>query len=87
MEPGIEPIRVAHGTDIEPGGHERILDGVIGELVVSKDEPRGPMQPCDRRCRECREGLVIAGLRADDQVSLHRVMGLDVVQHDVLCCS
>ena len=76
MKPGFEPVRVAHRPDVQPGRHQGVLDGVTGEVVVTKDQPRRPMQSRDGTSRQGREGLVVAGLRADDQVTLHLVDGL-----------
>jgi len=44
MKPGIEPIRVAHGPDVEPCGRQRILDRVTGPIVVANDQPRRPVE-------------------------------------------
>lgn len=34
MEPGVEAVRVADGANVQPGGQERLLDG-IGRPVVA----------------------------------------------------
>ena len=48
MEPGIEAVGVADGADVQPGGHERLLDGIGRQLVAPQDQPRGPVQPVER---------------------------------------
>ena len=73
MEPGVEAVGVSNGADVQPGGDERLLDGVGRHLVASQDQSRGPVQPVERVRRERREGVVVAvcwragrGLAASD---------------------
>ena len=75
MEPGVESVGVADGADMQPGGNERLLDGIGRQLVASQDQPRGPVQPIERVGGERREGVVVAVAGAKDEVSLHRTSG------------
>jgi hypothetical protein len=76
IEPGVEPVRVAHGADVQPGGQERVLDRVSRLIVASEDQPCGPVQPRERCRGEGREGLVVTVPSSEDEVSLHRTPGL-----------
>ena len=60
---------------VQPGGHERLLDSVGGQLVAAQDEPRGSMEPIEGIRSECREGVMVAVPGAKDEVSLHRTSG------------
>ena len=75
MEPGVEAVGVADGANVQPGGHERLLDGIGRPVVAPQDQPRGSMQPIERTRGERREGVVVAVPRAKDEVSLHRTPG------------
>jgi hypothetical protein len=75
MEPGVEAIGVTDGADVEPGGHERLLDGIGCAVVAAKDQPRGPVQPIEGTRGERREGVVVAVPCSKDEVSLHRMSG------------
>ena len=54
--------------------YERVLRGVAGLLVVAQHQPCRPVQARDRPGRERREGVVVAGLCARDQVVVHSVV-------------
>ena len=48
MEPGVEAVGVADGADVQPGGHQRLLDGIGRPVVAAQDQSRGSMQPIER---------------------------------------
>ena len=73
MEPGLEPIGVAKRPDVPPGGHERLLGGVLGGYPVPQDEPGGGIEPADPEARQLRERLVIPCHRPFHKVPRHRV--------------
>jgi hypothetical protein len=75
MEPGIESIGVADRANVQPGGQERLLDGIGRPVVAAQDQPRCSMQLIERIRGERREGVVIAVPGAKDEVSLHRTPG------------
>ena len=72
MQPGVEPVRVTQTAHVEPGLEERVLHGIGGVLVIAEDEPGGPEEPIGPAGRQCREGIEIAPLRPNHEVSLHR---------------
>ena len=75
MEPGVEAVGVADGADVQPGGRQRLLDGIGRQVVAAQDQSRGSMQPIERTRGERREGVVVAVPGAKDEVSLHRTSG------------
>jgi uncharacterized protein len=70
MEPGIEPVRVTKTGQVAPGADERFLDRVARELRVPEDEAGRRVQPRKGRVDKLREGVMIAPLRASDELSL-----------------
>ena len=70
MEPGVEPIRVAEARQVAPGPDQSLLDRVARELRVPKDEASCRVQPREGRVDELGEGVMIAPLRAFDELSL-----------------
>ena len=70
MEPGVEPIRVAEARQVAPCPDQRLLDRVARELRVPKDEAGCRVQPRKGRVDELGEGVMIASLRASDELSL-----------------
>src|SRR6186713_3016150 len=72
MQPGVEPVRVTQTAEVAPGQEERILNGIGGVLVIAEDEPGGPEESIRHPGRQCREGIEIAPLRPNHEVSLQR---------------
>ena len=70
MQPCVEPIRVAKARQVAPSPDQRLLDRVARELRVPKDEASGRVQPREGRVDELGEGVMIAPLRASDELSL-----------------
>jgi hypothetical protein len=52
VQPGIEPVRISQGGEVEPGIDQRVLDCVLGSAIVANDEPRDGVESTDRRRRE-----------------------------------
>ena len=52
VEPRVEAVRVTQTAEVAPRLHEGILDGVLGEVRVAKDQPRDAnrraIAPCTR---------------------------------------
>ena len=69
----IEPVRVTQAAQVEPRLEEGVLDGVGGLVVVAEDESGGREQAVGPAGRQRREGIDIARLRPDHQVTLHPV--------------
>ena len=76
VEPGVESVGIANRADVQPGGQERVLDGIGRSVVTSQDQPCRSMQAIERTRGERGEGVVVAVSGAEDEVSLHRVPGL-----------
>ena len=53
-----------------PREEQRFLDGVLGSVLVSKDELGRAVHPAEPASREDREGRVVAGPRALHEVRL-----------------
>jgi hypothetical protein len=51
-EPGIESVRIAKAGQVAPGADEALLDRIVGELGVPKDQSSGCVQLGDRRAGE-----------------------------------
>jgi hypothetical protein len=60
MEPGIESIGVADGANVQPRGHEGLLDGIRRQVVASQDQAGRSVQSIERVRGERREGVVVA---------------------------
>ena len=52
MEPGLEAIGVAQRREVPPGGHERLLGGILSASVVTEDQTGGAEEPDDRDASE-----------------------------------
>ncbi len=70
VQPRIEPVGVAEAPQVAPGADQCLLDRVAGELRVPKDQASGRVQPREGRVDEFGEGVMIAPLRASDELSL-----------------
>jgi len=67
--PFVEAVRAAERWQIPPRPDVSVLDGVMGELGVPKDESGGGVEPRQGRIGEQREGVMIPALR-----SLHEIL-------------
>ena len=73
IEPCIESVRVANGSDVQPSRGQRLLHGVRRRILVVQDQPSDPVESGVGGRGEHGEGIVIAGDRLLDQLSSHRV--------------
>ena len=71
VEPGIEPFGVTQAGEIPPGTDQGFLDGVLGPLGITEDEPSRCVETLDRGACERFEGVMIASLRSDHEFTLH----------------
>ena len=71
VEPGVESIGGPQRGQVPPGTHERLLDGVLGLVGVTQDEPGGRVQPEDRGANQHGEGVMIAPARPFHEIQLH----------------
>src|SRR6478672_1848055 len=72
VEPRLEAIRVAQRSQLPPGHDEGRLDGVLGEMGVTKDPVRDGHASVADRAGEGVEGLLVALLRTVHEISMHR---------------
>jgi hypothetical protein len=71
VEPSVEARRAAQGWQVAPGADERLLDGVLRLVGVTKDEPGGRIQPEDRGSCKRGEGVMIASSSSFHEILLH----------------
>ena len=72
MEPGVEAVGIADGADVDPGGRERLLDGIGRAVIASEDQRCRSVQLPERLRGKHGERVGIAVLGAHDEVSLHQ---------------
>jgi len=77
IEPGVEPIWLSNGSDVQPCREERLLDRIRRIVVAAEDQPGGAMEPTNGARGEAREGVMISARCANDEVSLHRAPAFD----------
>lgn len=70
MEPRLEAVGVAEGSDVAPCGDERGLDRVVGLIRVAQDAERDRHAAVADESGERVEGLDVATLRPIDERSL-----------------
>jgi hypothetical protein len=75
VEPGVEAIGAAQRRQVTPGPDERLLDGVLGLVGVTQDEPGGRIQPEDRGACQHGEGVMIAPSCSLHEILLHHALG------------
>src|SRR5215471_198661 len=71
MEPGVEPVAVTKTAQVPPGPDERVLDGILRGIPIAEDPPRDRVQAVVCGGREGIECLVVASLRAFDEIGRH----------------
>jgi hypothetical protein len=71
LDPGVEAVGVAKPADGGPGAQQRLLDGILGQLIAPEDQPGDIEEAIDGTRDQRREGLMVAALCPDDEVSLH----------------
>ena len=72
LEPEVEPVRIAEVLHVTPGDHQRVLQGILGPVDVAKDSTGDREQAIDARADQVHEGDMIATLRRDHELSIHR---------------
>ena len=71
-EPRVEPVRIAEPSQVTPGDHQRVLDGVLGPIDVAEDavgDREEPVDPGTCQVDECRP---VAPLCRLDEIPIHR---------------
>ena len=75
VEPRVEAIGLAQRGQVAPGPDERLMDGVLGLVWVTKDEPCGGVEPEDGGAGQHGEGVMIAPSRPFHEFQLHHALG------------
>ena len=78
LDPEVEPVRIAEVRQVTPGDHERVLQGILGPIDITKDPARDREQPIDATAEQVDEGDLVSTLRRDHELSIHRRHSLDV---------
>ena len=60
MKPGVEPVRIAQGSEVTPGLGERFLNGVLGLVGIAQDQPGSAVEPANGSEGERVEGVQVA---------------------------
>ncbi len=72
LEPEVEPVRIAEVRQVTPGDHQRVLQGILGPIDISKDPSGDREEAIDARTDQVHEGDLVATTRRDHEVSIHR---------------
>jgi hypothetical protein len=72
VQPGLKAIRVAEGSEVAPGGDERLLGSVRCAIAVAQDQVGDRPEPVDRSTRQIIERAAIAGHRLFHETTVHR---------------
>ena len=73
LEPGIKPVRIAERSQVTPGDHQRVLEGILGPV----DVPENPVAEGEEVVRaspdQVDERLPIPSLCRLDELLIHRL--------------
>jgi hypothetical protein len=72
LDPEVEPVRIAEVRQVTPGDHQRVLQGILGPIDVSKDPSGDREQAIDACVNQVHEGDLVATPRRDHELSIHR---------------
>ena len=72
LEPEVEPVRIAEVRQVTPGDHQRVLQGILGPVDIMKDPAGDPEQAIQASAHEVHECDLVATLRRDHELSIHR---------------
>jgi hypothetical protein len=72
-QPGVEPVRIAERREATPGDHQRVLEGVLGPVDVSKNPVGQGVEVIRARPDQVDVRLPIPSLGRLDEVPLHRL--------------
>ena len=73
LEPRIEPVRIAEPTQVTPGDHQRVLQGVLGPIDVAEDPLGDRKEAVASNADQVDEGLPIPAPRCLDEIPIHRI--------------
>ncbi len=72
LEPEVEPVRIAEVRQVTPGDHQRVLQGILGPVDIMKDPAGDPEQAIEASAHQVHECDLVATLRRDHELSIHR---------------
>ena len=75
MHPCVEAVRIAESSQVTPGDHQRILQGILGPIDVAEDPVREREEPVAGRADEVDERRLVAALGRFDEgaIAIHRL--------------
>jgi hypothetical protein len=71
-DPRVESVRIAEATEVAPGDHQRILQGVLSPIDVAEDPVGDREQMIDARRDQIDVRVPVAASRCLDEVQVHR---------------
>jgi hypothetical protein len=78
VDPGVEPVRIAEARQVTPGDHQRVLQGILGPVDITEDPTGNREQAIDATAEKVDKCDLVAALRCDHELSIHRRHSLDV---------
>ena len=78
LDPEVKPVRIAEVRQVSPGDHQRVLQGILGPVDIAEDPARDRVQAIEAGAGQVDEGDLIATLRRDHELSIHRRISADV---------
>ena len=70
-EPRVESVRIAESSQVTPGDHQSVLQGILGPIDVAKDPLCDPEETIRARTYERHEGSRVATLRRLHEIAIH----------------
>ena len=72
LEPRIEPVRIAEPTQVTPGDHQRVLQGILGPIDVTEDPLGDRKEPVASNADQVDVCVPIPVSRCLDEIPIHR---------------
>ena len=72
-QPGIEPVRIAEPSEVTPGDHQRVLEGILGPVDVTEDPLGDREQAVAPPADEVDERRLVSTLGGRQKVPIHPV--------------
>jgi hypothetical protein len=76
VRPGLEAGRVAQSREVLPGGEQRLLRRVLGEIEVAQDPARDREESIGDPGGKQAEGRLVAVLGADHEIEFHTLSAM-----------